>query len=208
MSLTVSHLTTPLEESAGKPNDLIWRLSVEQYHEMIRTGILTSDDPVELLEGWLIYKMPKNPRHSVTTRLARRALEAIMPAGWYVDTQEPITLDDSEPESDVMLVRGEAGHYLDHHPGPDELALVVEVAETTLERDRGLKKRLYARVGIVFYWIINLRERTVEVYTDPSGSVDEPDYRQRLDYGLKDSAPVVIEGREVGRVVVHELFPD
>ena len=103
MSLTVSHLTSPFGQSAGNPNDLIWRLSVEQYHEMIRGGILTSDDPVELLEGWLIYKMPKSPRHSVTTQLTRRALEAVAPAGWYVDTQEPVTLGDSEPELDVMV---------------------------------------------------------------------------------------------------------
>jgi Uma2 family endonuclease len=208
MSLTVSHLTTPFEQSAAKPDDLIWRLSVEQYHKMICAGILTSDDPVELLEGWLIYKMPKNPRHSVTTQLTRRALEAVVPAGWYVDTQEPITLDDSEPEPDVMVVRGEARHYLDHHPGPGELALVVEVAETTLERDRGVKKRLYARAAIAIYWIVNLRERTVEVYSEPSGSADEPDYRQHQDYSLDDLVPVVIEGREVGRVVVRELLPD
>ena len=207
MSLTVSHLTSPFGQSAGNPNDLIWRLSVEQYHEMIRGGILTSDDPVELLEGWLIYKMPKNPRHSVTTQLSRRALEAVVPAGWYVNTQEPITLGDSEPEPDVMVVRGETQHYLDHHPSPRELALVVEVAETSLERDRGVKKRLYARAGIAVYWIVNLRERVIEVYSDPSGSADEPDYRPHRDYGLGDSVPVVIEGRELGRVVVRELLP-
>jgi hypothetical protein len=105
MSLPIFHPAIPSERPAGNPNDLIWRLSVEQYHEMIRTGILTSDDPVELLEGWLIYKTPKSPRHSVSTRVTRRALEGVVPDGWYVDTQEPITLDDSEPEPDVMLVR-------------------------------------------------------------------------------------------------------
>ena len=207
MSLTVSHLTAPSEQSSGNPNDLVWRLSVEQYHEMIRAGILTSDDPVELLEGWLICKMSKNPRHTLTRQLTRQALEAIAPAGWYVNTQEPITLDDSEPEPDVMLIRGEARHFLDHHPGPGELALVVEVAEASLERDRGVKKRLYARGGIAVYWIINLRKRMIEVYSEPSGLADEPDYRQHQDYGLEDSVPVVVEGREVGRVAVRELLP-
>ena len=208
MSLPVFHPAIPPEQPAGNPNDLIWRLSVEQYHEMIRTGILTSDDPVELLEGWLIYKMPKSPRHSVSTRVTRRALEGVVPAGWYVDTQEPITLDDSEPEPDVMLVRGESRNYLERHPGPGDLALVVEVADTSLDRDRGVKKRAYARAGIPVYWIVNLRERRVEVYSEPSGPEDEPDYRQHHDYGLDDSVPVVIADREIGSIPVRELLAD
>jgi hypothetical protein len=83
---------------AAVPGDLIWRLSVGQYHAMIRTGILTPDHPVELLDGWLVLKMPKNPPHRVATRLTCKALERVMPAGWYVDQQEPITTQNSEPE--------------------------------------------------------------------------------------------------------------
>jgi hypothetical protein len=84
---------------------------------MVRTGILTSDDPVELLEGWLVWKMPKNPAHRMTTRLTEKAFTDILPSGWYVDTQEPVTLDDSEPEPDVSVVRGSTRDYADHHPG-------------------------------------------------------------------------------------------
>ena len=193
--------------TASKPDDFIWRLSVEQYHEMIRAGILTADDPVELLEGWLVYKMPKNPPHRIATRLTQDALEAIVPAGWYVDSQEPITLDDSEPEPDVTIVRGATRSYRDRHPGPADLALVVEIADAMLDRDRGTKKRLYARAGIAIYWIINLAENILEVYTDPSGATEEPDYRQRRDYGSSDFVPVVIEGGEVGRIAVRDLLP-
>ncbi len=192
---------------AAPPDDLIWRLSVAQYHAMIRTGILTADDQVELLEGWLVYKMPKNPQHRIATRLTQRALETIIPSGWYVDTQEPITLDDSEPEPDVMIVRGETWQYADRHPGPPDLALVVEVADATLARDQGLKKRLYARAGITIYWILNLPESCLEVYTDPSGPAAEPDYQQRQNYGSSEIVPVVIEGGEVGRIAVQELLP-
>jgi Uma2 family endonuclease len=131
----------------------------------------------------------------------------VVPAGWYVDSQEPITLADSEPEPDVTVIRGETRDYFDRHPGPTDLALVVEVADTTLERDRPVKKRLYARAGLVIYWIINLSELLVEVYTEPSGPAEEPDYRERRDYGVDDSVPVVIEGREVGRIDVRELLP-
>jgi hypothetical protein len=85
---------------------------------MIRAGILTDDDPVELLEGWLVPKMPKNPPHRITTRLTREALVGILPTGWYVDTQEPITTADSEPEPDVVVVAElspEVRAFIDHN---------------------------------------------------------------------------------------------
>jgi len=189
------------------PQDFIWRLSVEQYHTMIRAGILTEDDPVELLEGWLIQKMPKNPPHRIATRRTQRALEAIITTGWYVDTQEPITLADSEPEPDVSIVRGETEHYADRNPGPQDVAVVIEIADSSLERDRGLKKRAYARAEVPVYWIINLVENQLEVYTAPSGPTETPDYGQRRDYALTEAVPLVIEEQEIGLILVRELFP-
>lgn len=207
MSISLPQTASAEGLSPGKPDDFIWRLSVGQYHEMIRTGILTSDDPVELLAGWLVYRMPKNPPHRIATRLAQQALEAVVPAGWYVDAQEPITLNDSEPEPDVMIVRGETRDYRDRHPGPEDVALIVEVADSTLERDRGVKRMVYARAGIPVYWIINVLERVLEVYYDPAGAGEDADYRQRRDYGVSDSVPVMIGGLEVGRVAVRDLLP-
>lgn len=195
------------EAAAAVPTDLIWRLSLDQYHAMIQTGILTDDDPIELLEGWLVSKMPKNPLHSVVTRLLRQSLENLVCNDWYVDSQEPITTADSEPEPDVVVVRGQTQHYLDRHPGPDEVSLVIEVADSTLQRDRTTKKRLYARARIPVYWIINLAEQQCEVYRDPTGPTDQPDYRQRRDYGLLDTIPVVIQDVEIGHLDVRDLFP-
>jgi Uma2 family endonuclease len=206
MSVSISQTQIESGQPAGKPDDLILRLSVAQYHEMISSGILTSDDPVELLEGWLVYKMPKNPPHRIATRVAQTALESITPAGWYVDSQEPITLDDSEPEPDVAIIRGETHLYKNSHPGASDIALVVEVADATLERDRGVKLRVYARAGIPIYWIINLLEHVVEVYEDPSRSDDDAGYRVHIVYQPSDIVPVIIEGNEVGRIAVQELF--
>jgi Uma2 family endonuclease len=189
------------------PGEPARRFTVEQYHRMIRQRILTEADDVELLEGWIVRKEPKNPPHRVATRLLRQALEKTVPPGWYVDTQEPVTLADSEPEPDAAIVRGDTRQYLDRHPGPNDLALVVEVADATLARDRGPKKRLFARAAIPVYWVVNLLERQVEVYSEPSGAADEPDYRKRQDYGAADEVPVVIEGREVKRILVAELLP-
>ena len=200
-------MTETIETSAAVSSEMVWRLSVAQYHAMIRLGILTADDPVELIEGQLIAKMPKNPLHRATTRLIRAALESIIPTGWYVDTQEPITTPDSEPEPDVVVVRGDTRQYLDRHPGPEDVALVVEVADTTLQRDRELKKRLYAHAGIAVYWLVNLGERQLEVYTEPVERGSEPTYRNQQLFGLTDEVPFVIEGTEIARLPLQDLLP-
>ncbi len=193
----------PVEVSA----DNIWRLSVEQYHAMIQAGILTEDDPVELLEGWLVTKMSKNPKHRIATRLVRKALEKIISLGWYVDSQEPLTTVDSEPQPDGMVVRGETREYPDRHPGPEDVVLVVEVADSSLQRDRSLKKRLYAAGGIPVYWIVNLLANQIGVYTEPSGPAEKPDYQRQEMYGVTNTVLVVIEGQEIGRLAVQELLP-
>ena len=197
----------PVESIAAIPNDLIWRLSIEQYHAIIQAGILTDDDSVELLEGWLVFKMPKNPPHRATPRLVRTALENILPAGWYVDSQEPITLSNSEPEPDIVVVRGDTRQYLDRHPGADDIALIIEVSDTTLQRDLTVKKRIYARAGISIYWIVNLVEEQVEVYSQPLVEVEQPDYSQRLDFGRSAVIPIIVEGIEIGAIAVDALLP-
>ncbi|XZN93017.1 MAG: Uma2 family endonuclease [Microcoleus sp.] len=200
-------MMSPVESVAAIPNDLILRLSIQQYHAMIQAGILTDDDSVELLEGWLVFKMPKNPPHRVTTRLVRTALENILPPGWYVDSQEPITLFNSEPEPDIVVVRGDTRQYLDRHPGAEDIALIIEVSDTTLQRDRTIKKRIYARAGIAIYWIVNLVEEQVEVYSQPSAEVEPPYYSQRLDFGRSAVVPIMIAGIEIGAIAVNSLLP-
>jgi len=197
----------PVESVAAIPNDLILRLSIEQYHAIIQAGILTDGDSVELLEGWLVFKIPKNPPHRATTRLVRTALENILPRGWYVDSQEPITLSNSEPEPDIVVVRGDTRQYLDRHPGAEDIALIIEVSDTTLQRDRTVKKRIYARAGIAIYWIVNLVEEQVEMYSQPVVEVEQPDYSQRLDFGRSAVIPIIIEGREIGAIAVDALLP-
>jgi Uma2 family endonuclease len=187
--------------------DPLWPLSVDQYHAMIREGILTEDDPVELLEGLLVRKMSKNPPHAVATGLVQDALTAAIPTGWHVQMQDPVTTEDSEPEPDVKVVRGQRRDYLNRHPGPQDVALTVEVSDSSLQRDRGLKKRVYASTRIPVYWIVNLIDQRIEVYTDPSGPADKPDYRQRQDFARTDTIPVVIEGKVVAQLSVGELLP-
>ena len=202
---------TATPSQTGSPQliieETLWRISVDQYHEMINAGILTDDDPIELLEGLLVEKMSKKPPYRVATLLLRRMLEQLIASGWYIDSQEPITTLDSEPEPDVTVVRGDILDYLDRHPGPADIALVVEVADVTLRRDRGLKKRLYARAGIPVYWLVNLNKLQIEVYTQPDQSTTLPDYRRQQLYQGEDQLPVMLDGREIGRIVVKAVLP-
>ena len=207
MSVTIQPTPNIAPLDPAVPDVPIYRLTVEQYHAMARAGILREDDPVELLEGWLVQKMTKNPPHVVATGLVRRAVEQLLPSGWYVAVQDPISMADSEPEPDVAVVRGEVRDYLDRHPGPRDVALVVEVADSSLQTDRGAKKRVYARAGIPTYWIANLVEGKFEVYTDPTGPAEAPDYRQHHEYGPADTLPVVLGGAAVGSLPVRELLP-
>jgi Uma2 family endonuclease len=178
-----------------------------QYHAMIRAGALESGSPIEFLEGWLVNKMIKNPPHRVAVRKCRIALESTLSAEWLLDIQEPITTGDSEPEPDISVVRGDTTKLLDRHPGPDEIGLLVEVAEASLDRDRGWKKRIYAAAEIPVYWIVNLVDREIEVLTRPSGPGDRPDYGTRQVFLHGDQVPVVLDGNEVGRIAGHDLLP-
>jgi Uma2 family endonuclease len=208
MVTSVPRPLQPLPPPAAIPPQVMWRLSVEQYHEMIRWEILTDDDAVELLEGWLVSKMPKNPPHRMATKLTRTALEQLIPDGWYVDSQEPITLSDSsEPEPDVVVIRGETRDYFDRHPTASEIGLVIEISDSTLERDRTLKKLIYAKAGIPVYWIINLGEQCIEVYTQPAQQADEWTYLQEQVYSLADSIPIVFEEKEIGQIAAKDLLP-
>jgi Uma2 family endonuclease len=198
--------TEPLR-NAAVPDVPIYRLSVEQYLAMGEAGILSEDDPVELLEGWLVEKMTKRPPHMVATGFLLDLLPRVLPQGWFLNMQDPITTPDSLPEPDAVIIRGSRREYLEHRPTATDAALVIEVADTTLRTDQGTKKRLYARVGIPVYWIVNLVEGQIEVYTDPTGPTDEPDYRQHQIFGPPDEIPVVLDGAEVGRIPVRDLLP-
>lgn len=201
----------PLSSGASAPSDGVelndlFRLSVDQYHAMIKAGILTPDDSVEFLEGLLVVKMPKNPAQVLVKRLLRRALEGVVGKNFFVDQEDPVTVKDSEPEPDICVFRGEPRDYRDRHPGPEDTALVAEVADTSLRRDRGRKKHIYAKASMPVYWIVNLVDQRIEVYTDPTGPAKEPDYREHQDFGPGDTVPVVIDGKEVGRLKVADLL--
>lgn len=183
------------------------RFTVDEYHRMIDTGILREGDPVELLEGWLVLKMTRNPPHDVALSLTDDEISKRLPDDLFCRIQMAITTADSEPEPDIAVVRGPRRTYRARHPQPLEILMLVEVADASLDSDRKDKGRVYARVNIPIYWIVNIPDNPVEVYTDPTGPGDLPAYRQRRDYGPTETVPLILDGVEVGQIPVRDLLP-
>lgn len=184
------------------------RITVAQYHELIRLGILTADDAVELLDGVLVRRMPKTPRHVTTSGMVRREVGRALPIDCHYQSQQPITLADGEPEPDGAAVRGRIEDYAAAHPGPADVPLVIEVADSSLGRDRGIKLRSDARAGLPVYWIINLTDRQVEVYTEPTTPAEgDPTYLGRAVYRPGEAVPLHLPGRELPAVPVATLLP-
>lgn len=200
-------ITYPSGQVAPLPPLPPKRFTVDEYHLMIRAGMFADDERYELLEGWVVPKMTRNAQHDGTIELVNAAWESVLPDGWRTRVQLGITMADSEPEPDVAVVRGTVRTHLARHPVPSEIALVIEVADSSLSHDRNFKGRIYARAALAEYWIVNLVDPQVEVYTDPTGDVPDPEYRQRRNCGPADEVAFVLAGQELTRVRVADLLP-
>ena len=184
-----------------------FRLSVADYHDLGERGILTPDDRVELIDGYLVIKPMHNSRGASTVVRVARYLDRATPPGFVVRSQVPITLEFGEPEPDAVVARGDLRTYDRHHPKASDLSLAVEILDSSLRADREYKSGMYARAGIPLYWIVNLIGAIVEVYTVPTGPCDEPMYNSRRDYTAADSLPLVLDGQHVASIPVAELLP-
>jgi Uma2 family endonuclease len=183
------------------------QFSVARYQRMIENGDLTAEDKVELLENWVVLKMPRNPRHDGTIQVVEATLYPVIPTGWRLRTQLTIVLSDSQPEPDFAVVRGNVRTYLARHPTAADTGLIIEVADSSLLRDQRDKTRIYARAGIPAYWIINLVDRRIEVYLQPSGPTAVPAYGAFQTFQPGDSVPLVLDGAAVGSVPAADLLP-
>ena len=168
------------------------RFTVEEYLKMVETGILNEDDRVELLDGEVVTKMTPGPAHNASVANLTRLLilglgsRAVLLPGPTVRLSKM-----SAPEPDLLLVRPEPRAYRDRYTEPGDVLLLIEVADSSLSRDRNLKLPLYAEAGIREYWIVNEQDQTIEVYLEPSGS----GYRSPQTYGR-------------GETVNPSAFPD
>ncbi|OAV43880.1 Uma2 family endonuclease [Lewinella sp. 4G2] len=143
-------------------------ITLERYHAMIEAGILGEDDPVELLAGKIVDMSPIGRFHAVCVRNLATYFVPLLKDAYICSQEQPITIPSgSEPEPDYVIATRHDHQYLDHHPYPEDIHLLIEVADKTLARDRGSKLNIYAAAGIPEYWIFNLIERQLEIYTEP-----------------------------------------
>ena len=175
---------------------------------MVASGEFKKENRLELIEGSLVEKTTKGPNHSTGSEDCRRAIHAVLAAGWHVRIEKPIRIPDrdSEPEPDVSVARVKTADYRRRHPGPAEVGLVVEVADSSVEDDRAMAMT-YGGGGIPVYWLVNVRDGQLEVYTEPSGPSPPVGYRRCTVFHPGHDVPVVLDGREVARIAVADLLP-
>jgi Uma2 family endonuclease len=185
--------------------DSVFRLSVDDYQEMGDRGILTPDDRVELLDGYLVVKPMQNSPHATAVTRLTKWMARKTPPGWEPRSQLPVTLSVSVPEPDGVFARGDDTTYAKRHPLPAEIGLVVEVSDSTLAIDRDAKALIYARDGLPVYWIVNVVDLQVEVLTDPDTATGQ--YLITTIFKPGDTLSVVLDGVAVGDVAVDDLLP-
>ncbi|WP_370623533.1 Uma2 family endonuclease [cf. Phormidesmis sp. LEGE 11477] len=143
-------------------------ITTDEYHRMAEVGILSPDERVELIAGKIIQKMPKGPRHSALCKRIEKLIERLLEDKVLVRLQDPIQLDAySEPEPGIVVAHPNDSFYEDHHPAPNEIYLIVEIADSTIERDLTLKADLYAAAGIIDYWVINVQAQQLHIFRQP-----------------------------------------
>ncbi len=148
----------------------IRRFSVEQYHQLGELGVLTPEDNVELLEGWIVEKMNQRPIHGFIVGLLNELFQSTVPDSHCVRCQLPIATERSEPEPDIAIVRGSHDDFRDRHPRGSVCRLVIEVADTSLDKDRS-KAAIYREAGVQEYWIVNVADKRIERYDFTGGQV-------------------------------------
>jgi Uma2 family endonuclease len=144
------------------------RFTVEEYHRMTQAGVLSEDDRVELIEGAVVEMAAIGSRHAGCVNRLLRLIHPRAAESAVVSVQNPVHLDQySEPQPDLSILRPRADFYTSGHPGPGDVLLLIEVAETSAEADREVKIPLYARVGIPEVWLVDLERDVIEVYRRP-----------------------------------------
>ncbi len=145
------------------------RFTVAEYHQMAEAGILGEDDRIELVEGEIVEMTPIGHRHAACVKRITRAFYRVFDDVATISVQDPVHLSEyTEPEPDVALLNPPADSYLTGHPGPADVLLIVEVAQTSSEPDRRVKVPLYARAGIPEVWLVDLEQDTITLYRDPA----------------------------------------
>jgi Uma2 family endonuclease len=192
---------------AGPPP---YRMTVEFYQRLASSGLIGAKEPVYLWRGRLVRKMTKGREHNNRCARLNIRLMPLLPESWHIRVEQPVYLpSDGAPEPDISIIRGTPDDYEQRDVFAADVGLIVEVADTSLPLDQGEAFEDYARCGIPVYWIVNIPDRTVDVYTAPSGARDTGPsyYAERRRYRGGEDVPIVLDGVEVARLPVREVLP-
>ena len=144
------------------------RFSVEEFHKMTEAGILPEESGWEIIDGYIVNKMSIGSKHAGTVKRLGEMLRDLTRQQAIVSVQDPIDIDKyNEPEPDVALLKRRSDFYTESHPTPADVLLLIEVSDSTVETDREIKRTLYAEAGIEEFWLVNLKENTIECYSSP-----------------------------------------
>jgi Uma2 family endonuclease len=200
MSATLAPPPAPL----APPDEPLWPITVAMFTDMVYAGIIPDDVRVYLHQGRLAPRMTIGRPHTNSTSNTYDCLFLLRVPGIFPEHEQAMALR-TEPTvryPDVKLVRGRRADYPRGFPTTADVPLVVEVADTSLPKDRALALT-YAREGIPVYWLVNIEARTVEVYDGPGAA----GYARLTTYAEDEVVPVVVDGREVGRIAARDLLP-
>jgi Uma2 family endonuclease len=197
---------TPTQPLVSPPATLPFtprRITVDEYERIIASGSLNEPKKVELVDGYMVTKMAKSAEHGFSVKETLKGLERLLAPGWTSRKEEPVRIPAyDEPEPDVTIVRGSDADYRHRIPEATDVGLLVEVSATNPSADRQ-QADVYARGAIPVYWLVNLVDRRVEVYTDPGPA----GYASRKDFPSGQQVPVVIDGRQMGQIAVDDILP-
>ncbi|AFY35045.1 Uma2 family endonuclease [Calothrix sp. PCC 7507] len=184
------------------------RFTIDEYHQLIELGFLKEGDRIELIRGELTQMVAKGTPHTFCTNRLCRQLDRLLGDRAVIRGQDPITLSNqSEPEPDVVIARGTEEDYLAHHPYPQDIFLVIEVSDTTLNYDQTTKLELYAEAEISHYWIVNLLARQLEVYSQPYQNAQD-DFNYLSKQIILPHQSVSIPGFEDVLLELSRIFPN
>ena len=188
-----------------------YRITSAMYQRIVASGAFGDKSPVFLLKGQLVEKasdMTKGRKHIFAHNRLDRLLSGVIPGGYFVEQDQPVDLgQDNVPEPDLKVVRGEDDDYLDRDPCAGDVPLVVEVADSSLRDDTGEMLGLYASALIPVYWIVNIPNRRIDVYSRPISRPEASRYEDFRCFGPDESVPVIIDGVEVGMIAVKDILP-
>ncbi|HTQ39117.1 MAG TPA: Uma2 family endonuclease [Pirellulales bacterium] len=195
------------DEPFGFPAGAGERITLDEYRRRAAKGGHSTSNTFELLEGVVVPKCRQTLRHETAVEKLRDYIGIMIPNGWHLLVQQPIACGDSQPEPDLASVCDVLDEYANRPPKAENVSLVVEVADGSLLADRTLKGRIYARAGVVCYWLLNLIDSQLEVFSNPSGPVPMPGYREKRVYRTEDKLSLVIGLDDLGTVRVGDILP-